>query len=179
VDSGRVSVSAAAEIALADKGSQVRVLALTADEIVKEAVRIKGERQVAKVVKQCSKSRADLFAGFKIENFAGEKQHLDAIIERAIKCVHELDRIIADAMWALRLRGRSMKHGLKKYLKEVEAMPKRIQELLNEEAVRSAPKAKPTRPHGPMRSRVRPSRRETGSTGSTRSMRRREAKRRG
>jgi hypothetical protein len=181
VDSGRISISAAAAIALADKDSQVRVLAMADHDIVDEAARIKRKGQVTKAARKLSDSRADLFSGLDIKIRADAKKHLDAIIESAVQALHQLDRIVADAMWKLDLGGRAVKGGQKRYLKEVEAMPTRIKKLLNEfaAAAQSAPKAESTRPQGPRRHGVPTSRRRSASPSSKRNVRKRGARRRG
>jgi hypothetical protein len=146
VDAGRVSVSAAASIALADKNAQVRVLTLDDDEIVNEAARIKKKARVVKAARKLSVSRADLFSGFDIKIRPDAKKQLDAIIERAVKALHQLDKIVVDAMWSLGLRGQDLKTGINKYQKEADAMPTRINMLLSEFAAsvqqpsRSAPR---------------------------------------
>jgi hypothetical protein len=142
VEAGRVSVSAAAEIALTGKDSQVRLLALTDDEIVEEAARVRRERQIEKVAQQCSESRADLFAEFNVELPVDAKIHFDRFIETVIAAIGKLDKIVADAIWSLKLPNRKkVKAGLKKYSNEIERLPERIEKLLA--AIASAHKTKP------------------------------------
>jgi hypothetical protein len=132
VEAGRLAVSVAADLALAHPNWQIRVLALTPDEIIEEAKRLRRERYVAKVSKRCSTSRADLFAGLEIDVPVGEKERFDAIIKAGIDAIQYIDKLMASVIWSLKVRGKARKEGFGYYLEEVRGMPARIEKLLSE-----------------------------------------------
>ena len=131
VNSGRVSITNAAEIALKDKDSQIRVLTLTDDDIVREAARLKRERKIKKAVQPSAKTRADLFAGLSAELPLNREVEFERLIDAAISAIAQLDKIVADAIWDLRFsNSKKVKAGINKYCDEVDRLPTHLKTVL-------------------------------------------------
>ena len=130
-NSGRVSITNAAEIALKDKDSQIRVLTLTDDDIVREAARLKRERKIKKAVQPSAKTRADLFAGLSAELPLNREVEFERLIDAAISAIAQLDKIVADAIWDLRFSdSKKVKAGINKYCDEVDRLPTHLKTVL-------------------------------------------------
>jgi ParB-like chromosome segregation protein Spo0J len=128
VEAGRVSVSAASEIARGDETSQDRVLAEGDEEVLREAARLRRERRGPTV----GQHDPDLFAGLTAKLPADAKHSFDMLIESIVNLIHRLDKLIADFIWNSNLSEDTRRTGVKVYLREVEQMSPRIKKLLDE-----------------------------------------------
>jgi ParB-like nuclease family protein len=128
VEAGRLSVSAASEIARSDDALQAGVLGRDNDSVVREAARIRKERQAA----TADAHGPGLFADLTPQLSTDARQAFDTLIERVVEFIHEFDKLIADFIWNSNLNDDVRAAGIKTYMSEVDQMPARIKKLVDE-----------------------------------------------
>jgi ParB-like chromosome segregation protein Spo0J len=74
---------------------------------------------------------ADIFAGLRLNGSAAANAQFEEIIDAAISTIQKLNKIVADATWALRgFDKRKLKSGRTKYIREIKKLPRDLRDLL-------------------------------------------------